>query len=115
MSTSPPISFLTFLSGAVDGALVISNDSDLRFPVKQARLHVPVGVVNPSRNYLAGDLRGAATAGAGRHWWARLSVADLADRPLLSEPHTQRGMTGPYRGGGLWNGAEDVSAETSRI
>jgi NYN domain len=73
---------LDVLDGAVDGALVISNDSDLRFPVEQARLHVPVGVVNPSRNYLAGDLRGAATAGAGRHWWARLSVADLQNSQL---------------------------------
>jgi hypothetical protein len=43
---------------------------------------VPVGVVNPSRNYLAGDLRGAATAGAGRHWWARLSVTDLQNSQL---------------------------------
>jgi hypothetical protein len=51
-------------------AVAISNDSDLRFPVEQARLRVPVGVVNPSRNYLAGDLRVIATAGAGRHWWA---------------------------------------------
>jgi len=73
---------LDVLGGAVDGALVISNDSDLRFPVEQARLHVPVGVVNPSRNYLAGDLRGAASAGAGRHWWARLSVADLQNSQL---------------------------------
>jgi hypothetical protein len=39
---------LDVLDGAIDGALVISNDSDLRFPVEQARLHVPVGVVNPS-------------------------------------------------------------------
>jgi hypothetical protein len=39
--------------------VVISNDSDLRFPVEQVRQHVPVGVVNPSRNYLAGDLRGS--------------------------------------------------------
>ena len=51
---------LDVLGGAVDGALVISNDSDLRFPVEQARQHVPIGVVNPSRNYLAGDLRGTA-------------------------------------------------------
>jgi hypothetical protein len=57
----------------VDGALVISNDSDLRFPVEQARQHVPIGVINPSRNYLACDLRGTAGIGAGRHWWARLT------------------------------------------
>jgi hypothetical protein len=73
---------LDVLGGAVDGALVISNDSDLRFPVEQARQHVPVGVVNPSRNYLAGDLRGVATAGAGRHWWIRLSCSDLKQHQL---------------------------------
>jgi hypothetical protein len=73
---------LDVLGGAVDGVLVISNDSDLRFPVEQARLRVPVGLVNPSRNYLAGDLRGSATTGAGRHWWARLSAADLRHHQL---------------------------------
>jgi hypothetical protein len=73
---------LDVLGGAVDGALVISNDSDLRFPVEQARQHVPVGVVNPSRNYLAGDLRGVATAGAGRHWWVRLTCGDLKKHQL---------------------------------
>ena len=73
---------LDVLGGAVDGALVISNDSDLRFPVEQARRHVPVGVVNPSRNYLAGDLRGSATAGAGRHWWLKLTASDLKSHQL---------------------------------
>jgi hypothetical protein len=62
--------------------VVISNDSDLRVPVEQARLHVPVGVVNPSRNYLAGDLRGVAAAGAGRHWWAGLTASDLKNHQL---------------------------------
>ncbi len=73
---------LDVLGSAVDGALVISNDSDLRFPVEQARLHVPVGIVNPSRNYLAGDLRGIATTGAGRHWCAQLSASDLKNHQL---------------------------------
>ena len=73
---------LDVLGGAIDGALVISNDSDLRFPLEQARLHVPVGVVNPSRNYLAGDLRGDPTVGAGGHWWARLSCSDLKKHQL---------------------------------
>lgn len=73
---------LDVLGRTVDGALVISNDSDLRFPVERAREHVPVGVINPSRNYLAGDLRGTPGAGAGRHWWARLSVADLRSHQL---------------------------------
>jgi hypothetical protein len=73
---------LDVLRGTVDGALVISNDSDLRLPVAEARVHVPVGLVNPSRSYLAGDLRGAAGAGAGRHWWARLTCADLKKHQL---------------------------------
>jgi hypothetical protein len=68
---------LDVLGGTVDGALVISNDSDLRFPVEQASQHVPVGLINPSRNYLAGDLRGTPNAGAGRHWWAGLTPDDL--------------------------------------
>ena len=65
-----------------DGALVISNDSDLRLPVEQARQHVPVGVVNPSRNYLAGDLRGIASSGAGRHWWLTLTSGDFRAHQL---------------------------------
>jgi hypothetical protein len=73
---------LDVLSGAVDSAVVISNDSDLRFPVEQARRHVQVGIVNPSRNYLAGDLRGNPAGGAGRHWWARLTANDLKAHQL---------------------------------
>jgi hypothetical protein len=73
---------LDVLAGSIDAGLVISNDSDLRLPVEQARLHVPVGVINPTRNYLAGDLRGLASAGAGRHWWARLSAADFRNHQL---------------------------------
>jgi uncharacterized LabA/DUF88 family protein len=70
------------LTGAVDGAMIISNDSDLRFPIEQARERVPVGVVNPSPNHLAGALRSEPGAGAGRHWWARLTVADLKTHQL---------------------------------
>jgi hypothetical protein len=80
---------LDVLGGAVDGALVISNDSDLRFPIARARLRVPVGVINPSPSYLAGDLRGTPDAGAGRHWWARLSCADL-------KAHQLPDRVGPY-------------------
>jgi hypothetical protein len=81
---------LDVLRGEVDAALVISNDSDLRLPVEQARQHVPVGLINPSHNYLAGDLRGDPDTGAGRHWWARLTVADLKDNQLPVP-------AGPYR------------------
>ena len=73
---------LDVLGGTVDGALVISNDSDLRFPIEQARQRVPVAVINPSANQLAGALRGDSAAGAGRHWWARLTAADLKNHQL---------------------------------
>ncbi|MFD1546656.1 hypothetical protein [Nonomuraea guangzhouensis] len=53
---------------ATTSTVVISNDSDLRFPIEQVRQHVPVGLVNPSGNYLAGALRGQAADGVGRHW-----------------------------------------------
>ena len=46
---------LDVLGGAIAGALVISNDS---------------------------DLRGTASTGAGRHWWARLTSGDLKAHQL---------------------------------
>ncbi|MET9074193.1 hypothetical protein ABZX95_18875 [Streptomyces sp. NPDC004232] len=70
------------LTGAIDAAVVISNDSDLSFPLREARKKVPVGVVNPSRNYLAGDLRGAASDGVGRHWWRQLAQQDFTGHQL---------------------------------
>ena len=70
------------LQGAIDAAIVISNDSDLRYPVQQARQRVPVGIVNPTTNQLAGDLRGTASDGVGRHWWHQLSPVDLQSHQL---------------------------------
>ncbi|MGE5286311.1 MAG: hypothetical protein ACM3ML_03715 [Micromonosporaceae bacterium] len=64
---------LDVLGGAVDGALVNSDDSDMR-------LHVPVGIVNPSRNYLAGVLRGTCWQGS----W--LSDAERARGPVCGTP-----------------------------
>jgi hypothetical protein len=68
---------LDLLEGTIDAAVVVSNDSDLRFPIQQARMRVPVGTVNPSAAYLAGALRGSWAEGAGRHWWRQLASADL--------------------------------------
>jgi uncharacterized LabA/DUF88 family protein len=65
------------LTSQVDAAVIISNDSDLKFPIAHARTRVPVGLVNPSRNYLAGALRGQASDGVGGHWWRQLQSADL--------------------------------------
>jgi uncharacterized LabA/DUF88 family protein len=70
------------LNGIVDAAIVISNDSDLALPIRVARGTVPVGVVNPSKNQLAGALRGRPTDGVGRHWWRQLTPADFRAHQL---------------------------------
>ena len=70
------------LTHEIDAAIVISNDSDLQFPISYARGQVPVGLVNPSSNYLAGALRGQPSDGVGNHWWHRLSAADLRECQL---------------------------------
>lgn len=76
---------LDTLQAKIDAAIVISNDSDLRFPNQQARLHIPVGTVNPSQNYLAGALKGSSSEGVGGHWWRQLQAADFT-RNQLSDP-----------------------------
>ena len=64
------------LTTRVDAAIVITNDSDLRFPIRLARQRVPVGIVNPSTNPTAGDLQGQPDEGVGWHWWYRLTEDD---------------------------------------
>lgn len=73
---------LDVLGGDVGAAIVISNDSDLRLPIAEARLRVPVGTVNPSKSFLAGDLRGSPSDGVGRHWWRQLQDADYRSHQL---------------------------------
>jgi len=63
-------------SGTIDAAMVVSNDSDLAFPIHVARDRVPVGVVNPGTAPLAGKLRGTPSDGAQGHWWRRLAECD---------------------------------------
>lgn len=50
--------------------------------MQEARKRVPVGTVNPSRNWLAGDLAGAPSDGVGGHWWRQLNGADLMAHQL---------------------------------
>jgi hypothetical protein len=80
------------LRSRIDAAVVVSNDSDLRYPVQQARLSVPVGVVNPSSAMLATDLRGQPSDGIGRHWYQLTAAA------CTPAPRPRRGCQGP---GGL--------------
>ena len=70
------------LQSRVDAAIVVSNDSDLALPIRIAREHVPVGVLNPGTNPTAGALKGKPTDGVGRHWWRRLVASDLLECQL---------------------------------
>lgn len=64
------------LTEEVDAAVVISNDSDLAYPIAFARLRVPVGLVNPTKGYRAGRLAGDHTDGVGNHWWYQMRPFD---------------------------------------
>jgi hypothetical protein len=90
---------LDIFNRRIDAAVVISNDSDLAFPLVEARKLVPVGTVNPSSAYLATDLRGTAGDGVGRHWWRQLTSADYMAHQL-SDPVTSRTTT--YRRPAGW-------------
>jgi len=70
------------LQKRVDAVIVISNDSDLALPVRLARQHVPVGLINPSGRPLAGALKGLAADGVGHHWWRRLDTNDVMQSQL---------------------------------
>jgi hypothetical protein len=60
---------LDVLSGTIDAAVVLSNDSDLQFPIQEARKRVPVGTVNPTASStplaLQGDRSGGRDATGG--------------------------------------------------
>jgi hypothetical protein len=73
---------LDVLAQDVDAVIVVSNDSDLKLPVQEARARVPVGTVNPHRRQLAGALRGDAGDGVGGHWWVQLDRADYLGHQL---------------------------------
>lgn len=68
---------LDIVEQRADAAIVISNDSDLAFPITQARARVPVGTVNPTVSYLAGALAGSSADGVGGHWWHQLTATQL--------------------------------------
>jgi hypothetical protein len=73
------------LQGDIDGAVVVSNDSDLKFPVEVARQHWPVGLINPTAGYPAGALNGDPSAGAGQHWWYQLLPGDFTAHQLPAQ------------------------------
>jgi hypothetical protein len=68
---------IDILTGLIDAALVISNDSDLKFPVDEAHRRVPVGTIDPTKKQTAGKLRGSPAIGVGNHWWYQLTPTDF--------------------------------------
>jgi hypothetical protein len=70
------------LADGFDAAVVISNDSDLRWPVQEVRRRLPIGMVNPGSGYTAGRLSAAPGIGVGRHWWRTLRAPDFAAHQL---------------------------------
>lgn len=66
---------LDVLANTVEAAVVVSNDSDLAFPIHEVRSRVPVGVINPSDRQTAGALKGSPADGVGGHWWVKASAA----------------------------------------
>lgn len=81
------------LQWRIDAAIVISNDSDLAFPVHFVRRLIPVGLINPTPNNQAGRLYGSPFEGPGNHWWYRLQVADFKQNQL---PHLiEKGIRKP--------------------
>jgi hypothetical protein len=73
---------LDVLTTAVYGAVIISNDSDLALPIKQARQRVPIGLVNPTKGYPAGALNASPQEGHGGHWWHQLTPAEVTASQL---------------------------------
>jgi hypothetical protein len=84
---------LDILQQEVDAAIVVSNDSDLKLPIREARNRVPVGVVNPGPGQIAGDLRGKPADGVGGHWWGRLTEPQYRNHQL---PDPVEGVGKPH-------------------
>jgi hypothetical protein len=76
---------LDVLNGTVAGAIVVTNDSDLKLPLSEARQRVPVGLINPGNprwRPTAGALRANPAAGVGGHWWGHLTRAQYQGHQL---------------------------------
>ncbi len=70
------------ISREVDAAIVFSNDSDLAYPLAEARKRVPVGLINPTARPTASHLKADRNTGVGGHWWRRMSHSDFAHHQL---------------------------------
>lgn len=67
---------LDVLAGTVGAVIAVTNDSDLKLPLSEARKRVPVGLLNPGNpkwRPTAGALKAQPTAGVGGHWWGNIT------------------------------------------
>jgi uncharacterized LabA/DUF88 family protein len=83
---------LGVLDRRVDAAVVISNDSDLAFPLKEARKRLPIGLINPRSDNTAGALMGSKNYGVGGHWWWKLQKSTYLRHQM---PDPAGGQTKP--------------------
>jgi len=79
------------LTGKMDAAVVISNDSDVALPVREARALMPVGTVCPQPGPIHGSLRPKMSPGCG-HWYHSLTLVELTAAQL---PDPCRGIRRP--------------------
>lgn len=73
---------LDVLQHRVDAVVVISNDSDLELPLAKTRELVPVGLLNPGGQRLAGRLKDDSDNHRKRHWWTRIEPSDYLANQL---------------------------------
>lgn len=66
----------------VEAVVLVSNDSDLKLPIAAARKRLPVGIITPSSQRLAGALAFDADDGVGLHWQANLIAQDFRNHQL---------------------------------
>jgi uncharacterized LabA/DUF88 family protein len=83
---------IDLLTDKLDAAVVITNDTDLAFPINYSRQLVPVGLINPRGSKTPTDLKGSPTEGVGNHWWYTLKAEDLLSAQL---PDEFEGLTRP--------------------
>lgn len=76
---------IDLLTKKLDAAIVVTNDADLAYPIKFAREHVPVGVINPRGPHTARDLLGKSDDGVGNHWWYTLKAENFLSAQLPDE------------------------------
>lgn len=91
------------LERRVDGAIVISNDGDLRLPLKIARQHVPIGLLNPTQRPLSQMLMGSPDEGSvdiGGADSGRMTTSHINCPPRLEVSPNLR--TGDLYRFGLW-------------